>query len=96
MSYPRAIVKLECKEVKKLIAKHYNNRKQGISVSLWQPKNDDDIDRIVIKFPRTFTDFIGLTWLKEKILDKHGFHVAQIMGFMEDEKLWILLIRDRR
>jgi len=84
------------KQVKKLIADRYNNRKKGISVSLWQPEAGDDIDRIVIKFPRNFTDFIGLTHLKDTILDKHGFHVAQIMGFMEDEKLWILLIRDRR
>ena len=83
------------KEVKKLVAEYMNNRKKGISVSLWGD-NFDDIDRIVIKFPRMFTDFIGLTHLKDKVLDKHGFHVAQVMGFMEDKKLWILLIRDRR
>ena len=84
------------KEVKKLLAEHLNDRKKGISVSLWQSDANDDIDRIVIKFPRAFTDFIGLTWLKEKFLDKYGFHVAQVMGFMEDKKLWILLVRDRR
>lgn len=84
------------KAVKKLIADTMNNRKEGISVSIWQEDNDDEIDRIVIKFPRNFDNFIGITWLKEKILDVNGFHVAQIMGFMEDKKLWILLIRDRR
>jgi hypothetical protein len=83
------------REVKKIIAEHYNDRKKGISVSLWQPE-ETDMDRIVIKFPRTFDDFIGFTWMKEKILDKNGFHVAQIMGFMDDKKFWILLIRDRR
>lgn len=71
------------------------DRKKGISVSLWG-SNDDDIDRIVIKFPRQFTNFIGLSNLTEKVLIKHKFHVAQVMGFMEDKKLWILLIRDRR
>ena len=84
------------KQVKKIIAEHYNNRTKGISVSVWQPEANDDIDRIVIKFPRTFDDFIGFSWTKEKILDKYGFHIAQIMGFMENDKLWILLIRDRR
>lgn len=84
------------KYVKQLVAKHCNNRKNGVSVSLWHPESNDDIDRIVIKFPRTLSDFISLTPLKEKILDKHGFHIAQIMGFMENEKLWVLLIRDRR
>jgi len=83
------------KVVKKLVANHMNNRKKGISVSLWQEPTDD-IDRIVIKFPRMFTDFVGLTNLTEKVLSKNGFHVAQVMGFMEDKKLWILLIRDRR
>lgn len=89
-------MKASCKEVKKLIAEHYTDKKKGISVSVWQPEANDDIDRIVIKFPRTFTNFIGLTWLKEKILDKNNFHVAQVLGFMDDSKLWILLIRDRR
>jgi len=83
------------KQVKKLVADHMNDRKKGISVSLWQD-NDDNIDRIVIKFPRQFTQYIMLTHLTDKVLVKHGFHVAQVMGFMEDEKLWILLIRDRR
>ena len=84
------------KEVKKLVAEHMNDRKKGISVSIWQDDSNDDIDRIVIKFPRVFSDFIGLTNLTEKVLVKHGFHVAQVMGFMEYKKLWILLIRDRR
>ena len=84
------------KEVKQLIASNMNERKLGISTSVWQPEEKDDMDRIVIKFPRTFTNFIGLTWLTEKILTPNGFHVAQVMGFMEDKKLWILLIRDRR
>lgn len=83
------------KEVKKLVAAYMNDRKKGISVSLWQ-SNEDDIDRIVIKFPRHFSDFIGLTNLTEKVLTKNNFHVAQVMGFMEEGKLWILLIRDRR
>lgn len=86
---------LPCKEVKRQIAERFTDRKKGISVSIWQPEAND-MDRIVIKFPRTFTDFIGLTHLKDTILDKHGFHVAQVMGFMEDKKLWILLVRDRR
>ena len=73
-----------------------NDRKEGISVSLWGQEDNDDIDRIVIKFPRNFTRYIMLTHLTDKVLVKHGFHVAQVMGFMEDEKLWILLIRDRR
>ncbi len=84
------------KEVKKLVSDHMTDRKKGISVSIWQDNAPDDIDRIVIKFPRMFVDFIGLTNLTEKVLDKHVFHVAQVMGFMEDKKLWILLIRDRR
>lgn len=83
------------KEVKQLVAEIVNDRKKGISTSVWQSNSYDDIDRIVIKFPRAFTDFIGLSYLKEKVLDPNGFHVAQVMGFM-DEKLWILLIRDRR
>ncbi len=87
---------LDCKKVKKLVAQHMNNRKEGISVSVWQSDAGDDMDRIVIKFPRQFTRYVMLTHLTDKVLTKHGFHVAQVMGFMEDEKLWILLIRDRR
>lgn len=83
------------KEVKKLISQHMTDRKNGISVSLWQP-NETDMDRIVIKFPRNFTQYVMLTHLTDTVLTKHGFHVAQVMGFMEDAKLWILLIRDRR
>jgi len=83
------------KEVKKLVADYMNNRKMGISVSVWQPKETDQ-DRIVIKFPRNTTEYVGLSNLTSKILTKNGFHVAQIMGFMEPDKLWILLIRDRR
>ena len=83
------------KEVKKLVSQHMADRKKGISVSLWQDSSDD-IDRIVIKFPRDTIDAIFLTHLTDKVLTKHGFHVAQVMGFMEDAKLWILLIRDRR
>lgn len=85
---------LSCKEVKKQIAEKINNRKKGYSVSIWQPE-ETDMDRIVIKFPRNFTDWIGLSSI-EAILRKNGFHVAQVMGFMENKKLWILLIRDRR
>lgn len=96
MGLTKKAVGKSTKEVKKLLAEHLNDRKKGISVSLWQQEVDDEMDRIVIKFPRTFTNFIGFTWLKEKILDKYGFHVAQVMGFMEDKKLWILLVRDRR
>lgn len=84
------------KEVKKLVSEHMTDRKNGISVSMWQSDAKDDIDRIVIKFPRQFTRFICLTHLTDTVLVKHGFHVAQVMGFMEDEKLWILLVRDRR
>ncbi len=84
------------REVKKIIAEHMTSRKDGISVSLWGQDANDDIDRIVIKFPRNTTKFIMLTHLTDKVLKKHGFHVAQIIGFMEDKKLWILLIRDRR
>ena len=87
---------LSAKKVKKLISEHFTDRKKGISVSLWQQNCDDDMDRIVIKFPRNFNDYIGFTWVKEKILDKYGFHIAQVMGFMENKKLWILLVRDRR
>ena len=83
------------REVKKLVAERMNDRKKGISVSLWQP-NETDMDRIVIKFPRNFSDFVGLTPITEEILSKNGFHVAQVMGFMDYKKLWILLIRDRR
>lgn len=83
------------KEVKKLVSQYMTDRKKGISVSLWQDSSDD-IDRIVIKFPRNFVHYVMLTHLTDKVLTKHGFHVAQIMGFMEDAKLWILLIRDRR
>ncbi|MGH2613256.1 MAG: hypothetical protein ACRDFB_09470 [Rhabdochlamydiaceae bacterium] len=86
---------LSCKEVKRQIAAQMTDRKKGISVSIWQPE-DSDMDRIVIKFPRNFTDYVGLTWLNERILEKNGFHVAQVMGFMEDKKLWLLLVRDRR
>ena len=85
---------MEVKKVKKLISEVMTNRKDGISVSVWQPK-ENDMDRIVIKFPRQFTKFVSLTHI-QPILKKHGFHVAQVMGFMEDSKLWILLIRDRR
>lgn len=87
---------LNVKLVKKQVAEHMNDRKKGISVSVWQPEADDDIDRIVIKIPRHITSALFLTHLTDKVLIKYGFHVAQIMGFMEDEKLWILLIRDRR
>lgn len=83
------------KEVKKLVSEHMTDRKKGVSVSLWGD-NSDDIDRIVIKFPRNTMQYVMLTHLTDKVLTKHEFHVAQIMGFMEDEKLWILLIRDRR
>lgn len=84
------------KEVKKLVHEHMSDRKKGISVSLWGQSDNDDIDRIVIKFPRNTLEPIFLTHLTDKVLTKHGFHVAQVMGFMEDKKLWILLIRDRR
>ena len=84
------------KEVKKLVDFHMTNRKRGVSVAIWQPEAHDDIDRIVIKFPRDFDDFIGLTHLRDKVLDRYGFHIAQVMGFMENDKLWILLIRDKR
>ena len=87
---------LDCKKVKKLVSVHMTDRKKGISVLLWQPEANDDIDRIVIKFPRGYTEFVMLTHLTDKVLTKHGFHVAQIMGFMEENKLWVLLIRDRR
>lgn len=83
------------KEVKKLISDLITKREKGISVSIWQPK-ETDMDRIVIKFPRNFTNFIGFSIMKEKILDRYGFHIAQIMGFMEDKKLWVLIVRDRR
>jgi len=73
-----------------------NDRKKGISVMLWQPKTNDDIDRIVIKFPRFTTEAVMMTHLTDTVLRDNGFHVAQVMGFMEDTKLWILLIRDRR
>lgn len=86
---------LSVKDVKRLIAQKINDRKKGISVSMWQPEANDDMDRIVIKFPRRFTDFVGLTTIKE-ILARNKFHIAQVMGFMEDTKLWILLVRDRR
>jgi len=86
---------LGVRAVKKLVHEYMNNKKQGISVSLWQQEDPDDIDRIVIKFPRTFSDHIGMTPLTKKILRPNGFHVAQIMGFMQAEKLWILLIRNR-
>ena len=82
------------KQVKQLIATKINDRKRGISTSMWQSENDN-IDRIVIKFPRNFTDFIGLTHI-QPILKTNGFHVAQVMGFMDKDKLWILLVRDRR
>lgn len=84
------------KQVKKIIAERMTDRKKGISVSVWQPEACDDIDRIVIKFPRNFTDAIMLTHLTDKVLKPNGFHTAQVMGFIEDEKLWILLVRDRR
>ena len=84
------------RDVKKILSEHYTDRKKGISVSLWGPDEKDCIDRIVIKFPRNLIDFIGFSWAKENILDKHGFHVAQIMGFMDDDKLWVLIVRDRR
>jgi len=86
---------LKTKQVKKIVSERLTDRKKGISVSLWQPEANDDIDRIVIKFPRTYTDFLGLTVLDD-FLKKNKFHVAQIMGFMEEAKLWVLLIRDRR
>jgi hypothetical protein len=73
-----------------------NNKKMGISVSLWGREEHDDIDRIVIKFPRIYTNAIMMTHLTDKVLRPNGFHVAQIMGFMDDKKFWILLIRDRR
>lgn len=82
--------------VKALISERMTSRKNGVSVSLWQPKAGDDIDRIIIKFPRNFNDYISLTHLTDTILTKNGFHVAQIMGFMETNKLWVLLVRDRR
>lgn len=84
------------KQVKQLIAEIMNNRETGITTSVWQPDAGDKIDRIVIKFPRDINNSVYLTHLTEKVLVKNGFHVAQIMGFMEDDKLWILLIRDRR
>ena len=87
---------MNVKGVKKLVASHMTDRKKGISVSVWQPETNDDIDRIVIKFPRHSTQALMLTHLTDKVLIKHGFHVAQVMGFMEDTKLWLLLIRDRR
>ena len=83
------------KQVKQLIAKKINDRKNRISTSVWQSDTNDDIDRIVIKFPRNFERFVGLT-VKEPILRQNKFHVAQVMGFMEDKKFWILLVRDRR
>lgn len=83
------------RQVKKLIAERMTDREKGISVSLWQP-NETDMDRIVIKFPRTLTQYVSLTHLTDTILKPNGFRVAQVMGFMDDEKLWILLVRDRR
>lgn len=84
------------KQVKKEISEIMTDRKMGISVSLWEPHFKDGIDRIVIKFPRSTNHYIGLSYLHKKVLEKYGFHVAQILGFMEDKKLWILITRDRR
>jgi len=86
---------ISVKKVKKLVSDKMTDRKRGISVSLWQEDSNEDMDRIVIKFPRSYNDYLGLTVIDD-ILKKHKFHVAQIMGFMEQKKLWILLIRDRR
>lgn len=83
------------KQVKKIVSEQMTDRKKGISVSLWQPK-ETDMDRIVIKFPRNFVDFIGLTYITDKVLRRNKFHVAQVMGFMEKNKLWLLLVRDNR
>ena len=84
------------KQVKKLVSDHMTNRKDGISVSLWGREDNDNIDRIVIKFPRSTTKYVMMTHLTDKVLRPNGFHVAQVMGFMDDDKLWILLVRDRR
>ncbi len=82
--------------VKALVSEHMTDKNKGISVSIWQPRAGDNIDRIIIKFPRRMSEAVMLTHLTDEVLVKNGFHVAQVIGFMEKDKLWILLVRDRR
>lgn len=83
---------MNLKKVKKLISDAMTDRKNGISVV--RGVNDDDIDRIEIKFPKTKLH-LSLNPIKE-ILKKHGFHIAQIIDFYYENKMVVLLIRDRR
>jgi len=83
---------MNSKEVKKLISDKMTDRKRGITVV--HGDNDDEIDRIEIKYPKG--DYhLTLNPIKE-IIEKHGFHVAQLINFYYDNKMVCLLIRDRR
>jgi len=82
---------MKSKQVKQLIAKAINNRKERISVALGE--SDGNYDRIEIKYPKN-TDYISLNPIT-KILLKHQFYVAQIIDFYEKDKRVILLCREQ-
>jgi len=82
---------LRSKEVKQLIAKAMNDRKERISVALGE--SDGNYDRIMIKYPKTKC-YLSLNPI-QKILTKTGFYVAQVIDFYENEKRVILLCREQ-
>jgi len=82
------------KQIKELISDKMTNRKKRISVMLGEC--DDDMDRIHIKFPISFSH-ISLNPIQE-ILERHHIRVAQIIQFWfaDEGKNNILLIRDKK
>ncbi len=82
---------MKSKQVKQLIAKAINNRKERISVALGE--SDGNYDRIEIKYPKNALYF-SLNPIT-KILLKHQFYVAQIIDFYEKDKRVVLLCREQ-